>query len=70
MLLSLTTGEWLVAAGSGIVLLLSLVPVVWLGWLFVAMSDQTYRRTVADVERFVELRDAARRSSAGSGGGL
>jgi len=29
---ALTTGEWLVAAGSGVLLLLSIVPVVWACW--------------------------------------
>jgi hypothetical protein len=58
---SLTTGEWIVAGGSAVVLLLSIAPVVWLTWRFVQMSDDEYARTVADVERFVELRDQARR---------
>ena len=62
MLLSLTTGEWIVAAGSAVVLLLSIVPLVWLGWRFVQMSDEAVARTVADVQRFVELRDRARRA--------
>jgi hypothetical protein len=62
MLLSLTTGEWIVAAGSAVVLLLSIVPLVWLGWRFVQMSDDAVARTVADVQRFVELRDRARRA--------
>jgi hypothetical protein len=58
---SLTTGEWIVAVGSAVLLLLSIVPVVWLTWRFVQMSDDTYAREVADVQRFVELRDRARR---------
>ena len=62
MLLSLTTGEWIVAAGSAVVLLLSIVPLVWLGWRFVQMSDEAFARTVADVQRFAELRDRARRA--------
>jgi hypothetical protein len=63
MLLSaLTTGEWLVAVGSGVVLLLSLAPLVWLTWRFVQMSDDAFAKQVADVERFVELRDQARRA--------
>jgi hypothetical protein len=62
MLLSLTTGEWIVAAGSAVVLLLSIVPLVWLGWRFVQMSDEAVARTVADVQRFAELRDRARRA--------
>lgn len=59
---TLTTAEWLVAAGSAVLLILSIVPVVWACWHFVAMSDEEYARTVADVERFVELRDIARRA--------
>lgn len=59
---ALTTGEWLVAGGSGVVLLLSLVPVVWLTWRFVQMSDDSFAKQVTDVERFVELRDQARRA--------
>lgn len=62
MLLSLTTGEWVVAAGSAVVLLLSVVPLVWLGWRFVQMSDDAYDRTVADVEHFARQRDRARRA--------
>ena len=62
MLFSLTTGEWIVAAGSAVVLLLSIVPLVWLSWRFVQMSDDAVARTVADVQRFAELRDRARRA--------
>jgi hypothetical protein len=62
MLLSLTTGEWIVAAGSAVVLFLSVVPLLWLGWRFVQMSDDAVARTVADVQRFAELRDRARRA--------
>jgi hypothetical protein len=58
---ALTTGEWLVAAGSAVVLLLSIAPLVWLAWRFIAMSDEAFDRTVVDVERFVAARDRARR---------
>lgn len=61
LLASLTTGEWIVAVGSGVVLLLSVAPVVWLCWRFVQMSDDAFARQVADVQRFAELRDEARR---------
>jgi hypothetical protein len=61
MLLSLTTGEWIVAAGSAAVLLLTVAPLVLLAWRFVQMSDEGFARQVADVERFTELRDRARR---------
>ena len=62
LLSSLTTGEWIVAVGSGVLLLVSIVPAIWAGWYFVQMSDDAYARTVADVERFVELRECARRA--------
>ena len=57
---ALTTGEWIVAVGSGLVLLLSLMPVAWLSWRFVQMSDDEFAETVADVERFAARRDSAR----------
>jgi hypothetical protein len=40
VLSALTTGEWVVSVGSGLLLLLSLVPAVWLCWRFVQMSDE------------------------------
>lgn len=58
---SLTTGEWIVAAGSAVVLLLSVAPVVWLCWRFLQISDDAFARQVADVQRFAEVRDRARR---------
>jgi hypothetical protein len=62
MLLSaLTTGEWIVSIGSGVLLVLSVVPFVWLGWRFVKMSDEAFDRQVIDFARFVEARDGARR---------
>jgi len=65
MLLSLTTGEWIVAAGSALVVLLSMLPIVWLGWRFVQMSDEAVVQTVAEVERFARVRDEARRELLG-----
>jgi hypothetical protein len=62
VLSALTTGEWIVAVGSGLVLLLSLVPVVWLCWHFVQMSDTEMANTIADVERFAAGRDSARKA--------
>jgi type IV secretory pathway VirB3-like protein len=58
----LTTGEWIVAVGSGLVLLLSVMPVVWLCWHFVQMSDTEMANTIADVERFAASRDSARKA--------
>jgi hypothetical protein len=48
MLLSLTTGEWLVVAGSAVVLLLSVVPLLWLCWLFLGLTDDEVARAIAD----------------------
>jgi hypothetical protein len=61
LLSSLTTGEWIVAVGSAVLLLLTMAPVVWLCWHFVAMSDDAMAKMVADVQRFVEQRDRLRR---------
>jgi hypothetical protein len=62
VLSALTSGEWIVAVGSGLVLLLSLVPVVWLSWRFVQMSDDEFTESVAEVERFIARRDSARQA--------
>jgi hypothetical protein len=59
---SLTTGEWIVAVGSAVLLILSIAPFVWLTWRFLQMSDDAFAKQVADMERFVELRDQARRA--------
>jgi type IV secretory pathway VirB3-like protein len=59
---SLTTAEWIVAVGSAVLLILSIAPIVWLCWRFVQMSDDAFAKQVADIERFVELRDQARRA--------
>ena len=48
---TLTTGEWLVVAGSVALLILSLVPVLWACWLFVSMSDGAVDRAVHDAQR-------------------
>ena len=45
---TLTTGEWIVAVGSGLLLLLSLVPVIWLTWRFLQMSDSEVTRAIAE----------------------
>jgi len=37
---TLTTGEWLVTAGSALALLAMTVPLVWLCWLFVRMATR------------------------------
>jgi type IV secretory pathway VirB3-like protein len=61
LLTSLTTGEWIVAVGSAVSLIVLIAPLVWLCWRFLQMSDHAFAQTVADVERFIELRDEARR---------
>jgi hypothetical protein len=61
---SLTTGEWIVAVASGVFLLLTLVPLIWGGWLFVQMSDDTVARTIDDVQRFSQLKETARHALA------
>jgi hypothetical protein len=48
LLAALTTGEWLVTVGSGLVLLLSAAPFVWLMWRFLAMSDSEVARAIAE----------------------
>ena len=48
---ALTTGEWIVAAGSALVLLAMTAPIVWLCWLFVQMDDAAVSRAVADSQR-------------------
>ena len=45
---TLTTGEWIVTVGSGLVLLLSLVPVIWFTWRFLQMSDSEVARAIAE----------------------
>ena len=45
---TLTTGEWIVAVGSGLLLLLSLVPVIWLTWRFLQMSDSEVAHAITE----------------------
>jgi hypothetical protein len=45
---TLTTPEWIVAVGSGLVLLLSAAPFVWLTWRFLQMSDGEVARAIAE----------------------
>jgi hypothetical protein len=61
---TLTTGEWIVTVASGVVLLLSLVPVIWGSWLFLRMSDHTVARTIGDVQRYSEQKETARHTLA------
>jgi len=45
---TMTTGEWIVAVGSGLVLLVSAAPFVWLTWRFLQMSDSEVARAIAE----------------------
>ena len=45
---TLTTGEWIVTVGSGLVLLLSAAAFVWLTWRFLQMSDSEVARAIAE----------------------
>jgi len=59
---TLTTGEWIVAAGSALVLLAMTAPIVWLCWLFVQMDDAAVSRAIADAESAKERNDRAHRA--------
>ena len=59
---TLTIGEWVVAAGSALVLLAMTAPIVWLCWRFVQMDDAAVSHAIADAERFVELNEHAHRA--------
>jgi fatty acid desaturase len=59
---TLTTGEWIVAAGSALVLLAMTAPLVWLCWLFVQMDDAAVSRAIADAQRAKELNERAHRA--------
>jgi fatty acid desaturase len=59
---TLTTGEWIVAAGSALVLLAMTAPLVWLCWLFVQMDDSAVSRAIADARRAKELHERAHRA--------
>jgi hypothetical protein len=61
---TLSTGEWIVAIASGVVLLLSLVPLIWASWLFLQMSDDTVARTIGDVQRYSQMKETARHALA------
>ncbi len=56
----LTTGEWIVAAGSAALLLLSLVPVLWACWLFVDMSDGAVDDAIRDAQQPAVLKSRLR----------
>ena len=59
---TLTTGEWIVAAGSALVLLAMTAPIVWLCWLFVQMDDAAVSRAIADAQSAKERNDRAHRA--------
>ena len=57
---ALTTGEWIVAIASGVLLLLSAVPLVWACWRFVQMSDGAVARAIDDAQRLADLKQQVR----------
>jgi hypothetical protein len=57
---TLTTGEWIVVAGSAAPLLLSLVPVLWACWLFVSMSDGAVDDAIRDAQRLAVVKNRVR----------
>jgi hypothetical protein len=59
---TLTTGEWIVAAGSALALVAMTAPLVWLCWLFVQMDDAAVSRAVADAQSAKERNDRAQRA--------
>jgi hypothetical protein len=61
---SLTLGGWVAIAVCVILLVLSAVPVIWLCWRFVQMSDEAVANAVEDVQRFIDLSEEARREMA------
>jgi hypothetical protein len=57
---TLTTGEWIVAIASGVLLLLSAIPFVWACWRFLQMSDGAVARAIEDAQRMADLKQQAR----------
>ena len=57
---TLTTGEWIVVAGSASLLLLSLVPVLWACWLFVDMSDGAVDNAIRDAQGLAVVKNRVR----------
>jgi hypothetical protein len=57
---TLTTGEWIVVAGSVALLLLSLVPVLWACWLFVSMSDGAVDGAIHDAQQLAVVKSRVR----------
>ena len=57
---TLTTGEWIVVAGSAALLLLSLVPLLWACWLFVNMSDGAVDDAIRYAQRVAVVKSRVR----------
>jgi hypothetical protein len=57
---TLTTGEWIVVAGSAALVLLSVVPVLWACWLFVNMSDGAVDDAIRYAQRVAVVKSRAR----------
>jgi hypothetical protein len=61
---TMTTGEWIIVAGSAALLLLSVVPVLWAWWLFVNMSDGAVDDAIRDAQRLAVVKNRVRGRSA------
>jgi hypothetical protein len=60
LIASLSGGDWIWIAVSGIIIVLLIAPVVWLCWRFLQMSDEAFIKSVNDVQEFVDLTAEAR----------
>jgi hypothetical protein len=60
LIASLSGGDWIWIAVSGIIIVLLIAPVVWLSWRFLQMSDEAFIKSVNDVQEFVDLTAEAR----------
>jgi hypothetical protein len=61
---SLTTAEWIVAVVSGLVFLVSMIPLVWLTWCFVQMDDAAVAREIEHAQLVATSKDELRRKLA------
>ena len=57
---TLTTGEWIVVAGSAALMLLSVVSVLWACWLFVNMSDGAVDDAIRYAQRVAVVKSRVR----------
>lgn len=57
---TLTTGEWIVVAGSAALVLLSVVSVLWACWLFVNMCDGAVDDAIRYAQRVAVVKSRVR----------